>query len=113
MACLHHQCSILVDGSCYHSIPWVLAHRHGLTSDEGFVNSGGTFQHLTIYWNLLSWNNLRKEGREGGSKGGRKVRRKREGRERRREGEGRVGEGGKERINGRQEYLILSLFLFY
>ena len=113
MACLHHQCSILVDGSCYHSIPWVLAHRHGLTSDEGFVNSGGTFQHLTIYWNLLSWNNLRKEGREGGSKGGRKVRRKCEGRERRKEGEGRVGEGGKERRNGRQEYLILSLFLFY
>ena len=63
MACLHHQCSILVDGSCHHYVPWVLAHWHGLTSDEGFVNSWGTFQHLTIYWNLLSWNNLRKTGR--------------------------------------------------
>ena len=72
MVCLHHQCSILVDGSCHHYVPWVLADWHGLTSDEGFINSRSTFQHLTIYWDLLSWNNLRKAGRivcEGMRKG--------------------------------------------
>ena len=69
MACLHHQCSILVDGSCHYYVPWVLADRHGLTSDEGFINSRSTFQHLTIYWDLLSWNNLgRMAVREGGKK---------------------------------------------
>ena len=106
MACLHHQCSILVDGSCYHSVPWVLAHWHGLSSDEGFINSGSTFQHLTIYWNLLSWNNLRKEDREGGKRW-RKVRKKGEGREgkkggRERKGEkGRVGGGRKREKKGK------------
>ena len=102
MTCLHHQCSILVDGSCYHSVPWVLAHWHGLSSDEGFVNSGSTFQHLTIYWNLLSWNNLRKEGREGGGKRGRKARKKGEGREGKKGGEEGRGrrEGRKGRVGG-------------